>query len=467
MSKAEDREKVLVVDDEEGMRLYLRDALQKVGYEVVLTSSGEEALEEMRRFPYKVVVTDIRMPGMSGLDALEEMSRIREHFSSIVITAHGQERMPTGELGKVTVEYLTKPFELSKIRESVARAIGQTNTLVGGDFLVGGEIVGTGMGMTRVREMIATLADTDVTILIQGESGTGKELVARAIHREGARANRPFVGLNCSAIPETLLESELFGHEKGAFTGAESAKPGKFELAEGGTLFLDEVSDMSLFTQAKLLRVLQEKEYVRVGGTGPVQVDVRIIAATHKNLEAEVEKGNFRGDLFYRLSVVPLRIPSLRDRREDIPQLLDHLISQYNGALNRRIHHITLEAVEVLMNYDWPGNVRELENVLQQAIVLAKCEELGLEDLPDLLRKTKPKPGLDLSNVDPSRPLREMLEDVVAQVEKRAIAEALGRVRGSRTRAAEELGISRKSLHNKMKKYNLFEKGDEDNPENG
>ncbi|MCK4248359.1 MAG: sigma-54-dependent Fis family transcriptional regulator, partial [Candidatus Omnitrophica bacterium] len=389
----ENKEKILVVDDEDSIRFFLKEALEPQGYLIETASSGEEAVAKVKVCSYAVVIMDIKMSGMSGFEAIEQIKKINEDLVVIILTTHGTEKMGIEAVEKGAYDYFTKPFDIDKMRSILCKGIQryhenlkvrQLQEEVEKEYQFS-NIVGKSQQMARIFKTIKKVATTNITVLVYGESGTGKELAARAIHYNGPRHQEPFIEMNCAAIPETLLESELFGYEKGAFTGAGGRKPGKFELADKGTLFLDEVGDMSLLTQSKLLRILEDKEFERVGGVTSIKVDVRIIAATNKDLLDLVQKKMFREDLYFRLNVVSITLPPLRERREDITYLFDYFMKKFSEKFGRKIKNISMEAMEVLMNYHWPGNVREFENVLQRAIILEEGDTITVEHLPDIL----------------------------------------------------------------------------------
>jgi DNA-binding NtrC family response regulator len=463
--------KILVVDDEESFRFTMVEALKKEGYEVTTASNGKEALDLLKEEFYEVVTMDIRMPGMDGIETLTEMKKINPNVVVVMVTAHGgEEKIGVQAIQKGAYDYFTKPFDLEEFRLVIRRAIEKQHLDYENETLRQElikryrfeNIIGNSGKMVEVFELISKVVNANVTVLVQGESGTGKELTAKAIHYNSPRKDKPFIKMNCVAIPDTLLESELFGYEKGAFTGAMNRKLGRFELANDGTLFLDEVGDMNLLTQAKLLRVLQEKEFERVGGTEPIKVDVRIIAATNKDLAKMVKEGNFREDLYYRLNVVLINLPPLRERREDLPVLVEHFINRFNKELKREIKHISVDAMELLMKYEWPGNIRELENIVQRAIVLEKGDTLTREHLPMAIRAVEPEVRVDLERLATNRSFFEAVREIVEDVEKQLILKALNKTGGNRTKAAADLMLDRKSLFNKMKKYGLYEndKGD-------
>jgi nitrogen regulation protein NR(I) len=468
---------VLIAEDDEAQRFMLRETLEREGYETVCVPDGAAAVERVRVEDFDVVLLDIRMPRLDGLEALRQIHAMRPDLLVIMITAYGSNDIALKAIREGAYDYFTKPFNLDELRYVVRRAVERTalrrqithlqHQLR--DRLSFDRLIGQSAAMQQVYELIRKVVMSDVTVLITGESGTGKELVAQAIHYHSARRNKPFVSVNCAAIPETLLESELFGYERGAFTGAVGTKLGQFEIANGGTIFLDEIGDMSMALQAKVLRVLQEREIVRVGGTKPIRVDIRVVAATNRDLGTLVAQRAFREDLYFRLNVMPVALPPLRARQGDIPLLVQHFISVYNPRLNRNISGIAPEALELLERYAWPGNVRELENVVQRAMVLAEGAVISPEDLPATVRSGASATGAWVGSSlqmgesgmeglieDFSIPLPEKVERLAEQLEKRVIIAALKKANFKRQETADLLGISRKSLHNKMVKYNLF-----------
>ena len=463
------QERILIVEDDASMGFFLSEAMKKEGYGVDAVTSGEEALERITQDHFNLVILDLKLPSMDGMEVLANIKVTNPDLSVIMITAHGSKDIAIEAIRKGAYDYFTKPLDLNEMRVVVRRALEREHLQ---DELRQlketverrrgfHNIVGKSKGMRDVFDMAETVFDNDVTVLITGESGTGKELIAEAIHYNSPRRAKPFVKLNCVAIPETLLESELFGYEKGAFTGATRQKPGKFELANHGTLLLDEIGDMSLSIQAKLLRVLQEREVERVGGIKPIKVDVRIMASTNQDLAQLVREGRFREDLYFRLNVLPIHIPSLKERREDIPLLLDHFVNLYKTRFNKDIEGFSEEAMDILMGHSWPGNVRELENVVQRAIILAKERVIQEWGLPPEIRRQKKESSLDLEKLETNLPLNETVEMIVAEVEKKLIAQALDEVDWKREKAASLLGTSLKTLYNKMKKYGLLEKSSE------
>ena len=459
--------RILIVDDERSLRLVLRKNLMSEGYECVLARDGVEAIESLGREQIHVVVTDLRMPGVDGMQLLEHCQKKYPLVPVIMITAHGTVDTAVQAMKNGAFDYITKPFEQSELKIVVAKAVA-TSDLVGADSLVSGSgagrygIIGSTPPMAGVFDIIAKVADSPTTVLITGESGTGKELVSRALHVESSRKKRPFIRINCAAIPKDLIESELFGYEKGAFTGAVSSKPGRFELAHEGTLFLDEIGEIPLAMQVKLLRALQEQEFERVGGIRTIKVDVRLIAATNQDLERCIAEGRFREDLYYRLAVVPIRMPALRERKGDIDLLAEHIIAKFNDRLKKNVAGITPEAIACFKRYDWPGNIRELENVLERMMLFASTELLGQDDVPEELRVPSQNPAS--ATVDAAAaaatsqgvgPLKELVKETTVRVEKEVIIKALDETGGNVTRAAQMLHISRKSLQNKMKEYGL------------
>ena len=469
-----------MVDDDRVARVPLRDDIREAGYEVDEAGSAEEALDLLRRNPYDVVVTDLRMPGMDGIELLERIKAQRPDAEVIVITAYGTVQTAVRAMKLGAYEYLTKPFDneelllllerIRKVREVMAENLRLRRRLEEKYRLE--DMVGKSHSMQEVFRLIRTVAPSDSTVLLQGETGTGKELAAYAIHELSHRRNGPFVKVSCAALSRELLESELFGHVKGAFTSAVRDKPGKFELADGGTIFLDEVDDIPLELQVKLLRVLQEREFERVGGTRTLKVDVRVIAATKVDLLERVRRGLFRKDLYYRLNVVPIRLPPLRERREDIPLLVEHFLKHF-GAEGKIT--ISPEAMKLLMDYDWPGNVRELENLIERLVVVGAGPQVRPEDLPPEVRtpvRTGER-GPSLEEVlRRQKELEEMIrmlraetmeleigtasfEEIVAAKERELIQEALRRTGGNKTKAAELLRMKLSTMRDKMRKLGL------------
>jgi two-component system NtrC family response regulator len=452
--KQHSKSSILVVDDEEYLCQLLKDELLATGmFEVDTVTDGAQAINKVQSKIYDLVLLDIKMPRISGIEVLKFIKEYSPDTEVIMITAYGDIKtaVETTKLG--AFDFITKPYNFDELLVSIQNALEKRslklqNKLMQNEILrlVGGkEIIGQSKVLKEVLEIVARVAPTDATVLIQGESGTGKELIARLIHQNSTRKDKPLVTINCSAIPDTLIESEIFGHEKGAFTDAIVTKPGLVEIANGGTLFLDEVGDLSPIVQPKLLRFIETGEFRRVGGNNILKVDVRIISATNKNLNEEVQKGNFREDLLYRLNVVTIRLPSLRERKEDIPLLVEHFLK----TKIRTKKTISPEAMEILMNYDWPGNIRELENVIERAAILARNDVIRPEDLalrPELrdeyYDKLTPKPVHSLS---------------LAELEKIHIENVLKANNWNKTKTAEVLGISLKTLYLKLKRYGIVE----------
>lgn len=465
------RPRILIADDEDSMRFLVREVMMREGFEVDTAANGEEALQMVRERDFDLVVMDVKMPKMDGLEALREMKRIRPDLIVVMVTAFGTSQVALDAIRQGAYDYFNKPFELDEMRIVVRRALEKQALLRKisslehrlRDRFSFDRIIGQSRAMRDVYEIIEKVITNDVTVLILGESGTGKELVAQAIHYHSARKSKPFVSVNCAAIPETLLESELFGHEKGAFTGAIAMKPGKFEAANGGSIFLDEIGDMPMTLQSKLLRVLQEREITRVGGTKSIKIDIRVITATNQRLSKLVESRSFREDLYFRLNVLPVHLPPLRERREDIPLLVSHFLAVYNPRMNKNVQSLTKEAMSTLMDYSWPGNVRELENVIQRAMILASGPAIEVQDLPELTGRLAPAVlEQDAANEeaviqDFSVPLQQKIDRMCEELEKKVIRAALQKSSFHRQDTADLLGISRKSLHNKMVKYHLFE----------
>jgi len=439
---------VLVVDDEEGVRASFRVLLEDE-CTVLEAEDGERALEVLRRHEVDVVMLDQRMPGEPGIDVLSRIKTLDPSVVVVLATAVREVRTAVEAIKRGAYDYITKPFDVEDIELLVRRALDkralEREVLYLRSTLPRGvdTMVGRNVEMARIYQLIAQIAPTSATVLVTGESGTGKELVARAIHAQSPRARRPFVAVNVAALPDALVESELFGHEKGAFTGALAQKPGRFELAHSGTLFLDEIGSLRLDLQTKLLRALQQREIERLGGGRTVRVDVRVVAATNVNLRQAVRERRFREDLYYRLNVVPIAVPPLRERRDDIPLLVDHFLAKYAREFNRDVRGVSAGALEVLARYDWPGNVREMENIIQRSVVLAGGPVLQLQDLP--LDLALPETGARLGE-DTGLPLREARE----QFERQYVLRVLERVGWNQSRAARVLGLHRNTLLSKL-----------------
>jgi two-component system NtrC family response regulator len=449
---------VLVVDDEKNYLVVLEDLLQEAGYEVATASSGGQAVEIIQKTPVDTVLSDIKMPGMSGIELLDAVKTLDADLPVILMTAYAEVDQAVNAMKNGALDHIQKPFDNRDIRRAVARGVERRSLIKNIRRLeaelgtIWGNIVGRSRAMDTVLSLMKRVADTPTTVLIAGESGTGKELIARGIHKASLRSQSPFVSINCAAVPENLLESELFGYEKGAFTGAGSLKQGKFEFADGGSLFLDEVGEMSLNLQVKLLRVLQEHEFQRVGGNKDIKVDVRIIAATNKDLREEVDAGRFRADLFFRLNVVSIDVPPLRERREDIPLLVAHFLNKFGERLGRPVRDVEPDVMSALYRYSWPGNVRELENVIERALVLSRGPSIVPDDLPPEIRESREiEEGID-TLISWEKGLAETLD----AIEERMIRQALKKAGNVQAQAAKTLGISRSNLQYKMKKYGLL-----------
>ncbi len=454
------RNTVLVVDDDNAHRTMLYTLISGWGYEVTQADDGATAIEKVKEQSYDLVLMDVRMVKVSGLEALEQIKSFNPAIPVIIMTAYSSVDTAVDALKQGAHDYLTKPLDFDKLKITIARSMEHTrlkeeNRLLKeslGKHFDRRNIIGQSPAMVNLLETVAQVAPSEATALITGESGTGKELIAGAIHFNSSRKDGPFVKINCAAITETLLESELFGHEKGAFTGADRRKEGRFYQAHRGSLFLDEVSEMSLTMQVKLLRVLQEREFTRVGGEKTIPVDVRIIAATNKDLPELIGQAEFREDLYYRLNVVDLEIPSLRKRREDVPLLAQHFLQIFAARNHKEIKGFTPQAMDHLIRYDWPGNVRELMNAVERAVVLSRSDYLSEKDFP-VISGFKIKNDETISqpppiNGDGTTPLEE--------VEKATILKTMEAVGGNKSEAARRLGITRKTLHKKLKTYGVM-----------
>jgi DNA-binding NtrC family response regulator len=459
-------DRVLVVDDEQSLRKVLAATLQREGYEVQVASDGEEAIAALDRDGADVVVTDLVMPRMDGLSLLRKVVARHPDVPVIVVTAHGKVDSAVEAMKAGAFDFVTKPFEHAELKAIIAKAARQSDlnarNVVPEEPAQEGrrytEIIGRGQRMIELQLIISKVADAPSTVLIQGESGTGKELVATALHEKSSRREKPFIKINCAAIPRELVEAELFGFERGAFTGAVQSKPGRFELADGGTLFLDEIGEIPLEMQVKLLRAIQESSFERVGGVRTTTVEVRLVAATSRDLTKEIAAGRFREDLFYRLNVVPVFLPPLRERREDIPLLVEHFRQKYNARLKKSVERVEDDALAALAGYTWPGNIRELENVLERTILFAEGPVIRAADLPASLRQTQPQAeGAPAVSPPPSTPgpLKEIVREQVQAIERDLIVRGLEVTGNNVTRTAKLLKISRKSLQMKMKEFGL------------
>ncbi len=441
--------RLLVADDDPGLRESLERTLTREGYHVILASDGRAALERVQAGGIDLIVTDLKMPGLTGLELLRAAKAIAPDVDVILLTAFGTVEEAVKAMKDGAYDFLTKPFRREQLLKLVDKALERRALIEKNkalqqrldDLLSSGAVVGGSPAFRRMMALVDQVADSSATVLIQGESGTGKELVARAIHDRSARRGKAFVAVNCAALPETLLESELFGYEKGAFTGAAGRKEGRFELADGGTLFLDEVADLSVVTQPKILRVLQEGEFERLGGTRTISVNVRIVAASNQNLAGMVKDKRFREDLYYRLNVITIHVPPLRDRREDIRVLAHHFLRVYAAKNNRKLEGLTDEAIRRLEAYAWPGNVRELENVVERSVVLARGAQVEAGDLPDDVNGTK---------APPRDAILELIGTPLADVEQRLLNETLRITGGNKTQAAKLLGIDVRTVARKL-----------------
>ncbi len=448
-------EKILVVDDEKNMRWALERALKTQGYEVYQAEDGARGLALAIELKPDLMILDLKMPGMDGLSVLAALKEKSLPVMVVVITAHGSTATAVEAMKLGAYDYINKPFDIDELKLIVAKALEVENLKAQVQRLENEvnqrysfkNIIGKSKAIQQIFNLIERVADTGATVLIQGESGTGKELVARALHFSSQRRNGPFVQVNCAALPESLLESELFGHERGAFTGAIAQRQGRFELAGGGTIFLDEIGEISPHVQVRLLRVLQEKAFERVGGQHTVKVDVRVIAATNKDLTREMREGRFREDLFYRLNVIPLHMPPLRERKEDIPLLIEHFLHKYDS--NGRIQSVTPSALKLLVAYLWPGNIRELENTIERLAIVSPGPVIEPRDIPPEFSQAMVVPGQKVNFVLP----REGVD--LEQLERDLIVQALELALGNKTRAARLLGLTRHTLLYRMEKYNL------------
>jgi len=446
--------KILIIEDEGSQRMLLREFLEERGYTVDEAETGEEGIKKVKKMAFDVVLIDIRLPDISGIEVLKEIRKINLEIKAIMITAFQDVKLVVESLKNGAFNYLVKPINLEELLINIRKAqenlrlereVKVLRTIVRPERLKG--IVAESYAMKQVADIAIRVAGSSSTVLITGESGTGKELIARLIHEKSQRKNGPFVAVNLAAIPESLIESELFGYEKGAFTGADREKPGLIERAHGGTLFLDEIGELPLPLQVKLLRVIEEKEIQRLGGLKPKKVDFRLLTATNRDLEEMVKAGTFRDDLFYRINVIHIHIPPLRERKEDIPYLLEHFLKIYSAREAKKIKGFTREAYELLLRYHYPGNVRELENIVERAVVLSQGEYITTEELPLSLRK----------EIFPQEQEFLSLDERIEAIERSIILEALKRNNWVKTRAARELGISERVLRYRIQKLGIQE----------
>jgi two-component system response regulator PilR (NtrC family) len=453
--------RILVVDDERSMREMLQIVLRREGYEVLLAENGRAAIDLLEREPVDILISDIKMPDLSGVDVLRAAKKIDQDILGIMITAFASTETAVEAMRLGACDYLSKPFDIDllkmKVREKIEnRQLKQENLLLKRTLGLAHQfsnIIGRSESMLAVFKMIETVARTNSTILLTGESGTGKGLVAQAIHFHSLRRDKPMVSLNCGAMPENLLESELFGHMRGAFTGADSNKKGLLEVAERGSVFLDEIGEMSAVMQVKLLRVLQERRFRRVGGLEEMQADIRIIAATNQDLTKMIAEGRFREDLYYRINVIPIALPPLRERREDIGLLAEHFLAKFNEQMGKEITGISHQALDLLQQHEWPGNIRELENVMERAVALEQTPTILPDSLPVSVRGDSPR--VPVTTVDDLPEAGFDLEAHVKEIERGYIAEALKKAGGVQVKAAELLGMSFRSFRYYVKKYNL------------
>jgi two-component system response regulator AtoC len=448
--------RILVVDDEPSIRKVLAAHIKRLGHEVETADNGASAISLLDEEVFHLVITDLKMPVVDGMSLLRWVQEHQPGLPLILVTAHGTIETAVEALKHGAFDFVTKPFDLPELEGMVRKALAteQRNAaqLQAAPGRAGERaMIGTTPQMREVLRLVDKVAASPTTVLITGESGTGKELVARALHERSDRADKPFIQVNCGAIPETLFEAELFGYEKGAFTGAVTTKPGRFELAHKGTLFLDEVGELPRDLQVKLLRVLQERKIDRVGGIQPLEIDVRVVAATNVDLKKAVEAGRFRNDLYYRLSVFPIHLSPLRERVDDIPLLVEHFLRHYSHRLGKGVTRVSPEAMAALLEHPWPGNIRELENLVERAVLLTETDRIAMSDLPTLQSTGGPGEHTELDALD----LKEYVRVHLARLERTRIQRVLEAEDGNVTRAARRLGISRKSLQTKMKEYGL------------
>ncbi len=448
---------ILVVDDEESICRSLKGILSDEGHEVLTAPSGEECLRIIEEELPDLVLLDIWLPGVNGIEILQSIKTNYPHIQVIMISGHGTVESAVRSTKLGAFDFIEKPLSLDKVVIIVNHALDlvrleEENRLLRDRMMPFDELQGESKAIVELREMIQIIAPTNAWILIMGENGTGKELVARSIHKQSRRSNKPFIEVNCAAIPEELIESELFGHEKGAFTGATAKKRGKFDLANEGIIFLDEVADMSLNAQAKILRILQEKKFERVGGTKIIETDVRILAATNKDLEREMEEERFRQDLYYRLHVIPLLVPPLRERKEDIPLLANHFMKEFSLEEEGKQKTITDDALNVLMTHDWPGNVRELKNIIERLTIMTATDVIAAQDISPLIKENKKFDHIDVT-LHPANSLK----DARREFEKKYILQKLAENGWNVTKTADSIGVERSNLHKKIRNYGLDE----------
>jgi len=463
------KSRILVVDDEESIREFLEIMLKKEGYEVTLAEDGQKAKELLAKKSFDMIISDLQMPHVTGIELLKHVKETAPEIVFMMITAFGTTETAVEAMKMGAYDYITKPFKIDEVRLNIHNALRSRNLEVENRTLKKElvkeysfqNMVGNSQVMHQIYDMIKRVAQTPTNVLVTGESGTGKEVVAKAIHYNGPLKDKPFVTINCGAIPENLMESEMFGHKKGSFTGAVVDKAGLFEVADSGTLFLDEVGELPLTIQVKLLRAIQERVIRRVGATDDMKIEVRIIAATNRNLEDMVQKGTFRQDLFYRLNVINIKTPGLRERRDDIPLLAGHFLKKYNERLNKNIGGISTEAMEILKKYDYPGNVRELENMIERTVALEGGAMILPESLPPMVNTTSGRKMASSNEIEIGTEGVD-LDKVMGQIEKELLIKAIHSASGVKKRAAKLLHISFRSMRYRIEKYNLGIVGDDE-----
>jgi DNA-binding NtrC family response regulator len=454
---------VLVVEDDPAVRTLIQAKLSEDGWEVAAAADGRSAIQRAQDQAIDVLLIDLQLPDMDGVAVIERVAALEREICSVAMTGDGTVERAVHAMRAGAMDFITKPFDPTLLSQTLERAArsrqdrrGETGTDLGfGEPRVHDRPIGSSSSMQTVMQVVKRVADSDSTVLIQGESGTGKEVLAKTLHARSSRRHGPWIPINCGAIPEQLLESELFGHEKGAFSGAHSARPGRFELAHRGTIFLDEIGEMSLPLQVKLLRVIQERSFERVGGTRSIAVDVRIVAATNQDLEQAVRQGRFRKDLYYRLNVIPIVVPPLRERRNDLPLLIEHFVGRFNRLKRGSITGLTPDAVRALMRYDWPGNIRELENLIERLVVLKRQGLIGIEDIPEpVVQQAEPATRLEAETVSFAEGGIDLMREV-ERYENRLIVEALAHAKGITSKAARLLHLNRTTLVEKLKRKGL------------
>lgn len=466
--------RILVVDDEESIREFLEIMLRKEGYEITCVEDGQKAIDILKKKTFDLIISDLQMPNVTGIELLKHCREAYPDVMFMMITAFGTAESAVEAMKMGAYDYITKPFKIDEVRINIANALRSKNLEVENRVLRKElqkeysfqNLVGNSEAMHKIFDLIRKVSDSPTNILVTGESGTGKEMVAKAIHYNSPLKDRPFVSVNCGAIPENLVESELFGHKKGSFTGASSDKEGLFEVADGGTLFLDEIGELPLNSQVRILRAIQERTIRRVGGTDDIKVEVRIVAATNRDLEHMVQQGTFRQDLYYRLNVINIRTPGLRERRDDIPLLAAHFLNKYNERFGKSIQNISKEAMDLLKKYDFPGNVRELENIIERTVALESGATVLPESLPQFVntptgRKMVSSDGIEITDdgID--------LQKVLDQLEKELLVKAIHQASGVKKRAAKLLSITFRSMRYRVEKFNLGKIDDDELPDEG